>query len=101
MTGLNDTISGTSTLRPLTHLKLVLFVFGALVKWPVVAKPPDVVDLIEALNVVGDAVTLKDVLAVWDWCDSIDLQICMKVRQGTCPLNTNYCYIILYYICVT
>ncbi len=38
-------------------------------KWAVVAKSPDVVNLIEALDVVRDAVTLQDVLAVWDWCD--------------------------------
>lgn len=66
------------------HLKFVFFVLGALVKWPVVAKPPDVVDLIEALDVIRDAVTLQDILAVWDWCDSIDLQIWTKIRQGIC-----------------
>lgn len=75
-----------STLWPLAHLKFVFFVFGALVKWAVVAKSPDVVNLIEALDVVGDAVALQDVMAVWDWCDSIDLKICMKVRQGTCNM---------------
>lgn len=76
-----------------THLKLVLFVFGALVKRPVVAKPPDVVDLIEALDVVGNAVPLQDVLAVWDWCDSIDLQICMKVGQGTSNVSFEHKHI--------
>lgn len=81
------------TLQPLTHLKLILFVFGALVKWSVVAKPPDVVDLIEALDVVRDTVTLQDVLAVWDWCDSIDLQICMKVRQETCNMSFEHKHI--------
>lgn len=65
-----------------SHLELVLFVLGAFVKRPVVAKPPDVVDFIEALDVVVDAVALQDVLAVGDGCDGVYLQVWMKGCQG-------------------
>ena len=68
------------------YLELVLLVLGALVEGPVVAEPPDVVDLVEALDVVGDAVPLQDVLALWDGADGVDLQVCacaaVKARNG-------------------
>lgn len=63
------------TLQPLTHLKLILFVFGALVKRPVIAKPPNMVDFVEALDVVGHSVSLQDVLVFRDRTNSINLQI--------------------------
>lgn len=78
----------------MAHLELVLFVLGAFVKRPVVAIPPDVVDFIEALDVVVDAIALQDVLAVGDRCDGVDLQVWMKGCQGapeTCFLNVNKC----------
>lgn len=43
---------------PPSYLELVLLVFGALVKRPVVSEPPDVIELVEALDVVGHAVPL-------------------------------------------
>ena len=60
------------TLR-VSHLELVLLVLGALVKWPVVSEPPDVVDLIEALDVVRHSVSLQHVLALWDGAHRVDL----------------------------
>lgn len=60
------------TLR-VPHLELVLFVLGALVKRPVVSEPPDVVDLVEALDVVRHSVSLQHVLALWDGAHRIDL----------------------------
>lgn len=57
------------------HLELVLFVLGALVERPVVAEPPDVINFVEAFNVVGHAVPLQDVLVVRDRTDRIDLEV--------------------------
>lgn len=60
---------------PASYLELVLLVFGALVKRPVVSEPPDVIELVEALDVVGHAVPLQHVLTLWDGRDGIDLQV--------------------------
>lgn len=57
------------------HLKLVLLVFGALVERAVIAETPDVVDFVEALDVVRNAIPLEDVLAIWDWSHCVDLQV--------------------------
>lgn len=60
---------------PPSYLELVLLVFGALVKRPVVSEPPDVIELVEALDVVRHAVPLQHVLALWDGRDGVDLQV--------------------------
>lgn len=57
------------------HLKLILLVFGALVERTVIAETPDVVDFVEAFDVVRYAVSLEDVLAVWDWSHCVDLEV--------------------------
>lgn len=57
------------------HLKLILLVFGALVERAVITETPDVVDFVEALDVVRNAVPLEDILAVWDWSNCVDLQV--------------------------
>lgn len=64
-------------ISPLSHpyLELILLVFGALVKWPVVSEPPDVIELVEAFDVVRHSVSLEHVLTLRDGGYSIDLQI--------------------------
>lgn len=61
------------------YLKLVLLVFGALVERAVIAETPDVVDFVEALDVVRNAIPLEDVLAVWDWSYCVDLQVWVRI----------------------
>lgn len=58
------------------YLELVLLVFGALVEGPVIPEPPDVVELVEALDVVGHPVPLQHVLALWNRRHSVNLQVC-------------------------
>lgn len=60
---------------PHTYLELVLLVFGALVKRPVISEPPDVIELVEAFDVVGHSVSLQHVLTLRDGSDGIDLQV--------------------------
>lgn len=57
------------------YLELVLLVFGALVEGPVVSEPPNVIKLVEALDVVGNAVSLQHVLTFWDGSHRVDLQV--------------------------
>lgn len=57
------------------YLELVLLVFGALVEGPIVSEPPDVIELVEALDVVGHAVALQHVLALGDRRHGVDLQV--------------------------
>lgn len=59
----------------LSYLELVLLVFGALVKGPVVSEPPDVIELVETFDVVRHSVSLQHILALRDWRDGIDLQV--------------------------
>lgn len=58
------------------YLELVLLVFGALVEGPVISEPPDVVELVEALDVVGHPVSLQHVLALRNWRHGVNLQVC-------------------------
>ena len=69
-------------------LELILLVLGALVEGPVIAEPPDVVDLVEALDVVGDAVPLQHILALGDGRDCVDLQVWdqSELRQKPHPI---------------
>lgn len=60
------------------YLELVLLVFGALVEGSVVSEPPDVVELVEALDVVGHPVSLQHVLALWNRCHRVNLQVCAR-----------------------
>lgn len=57
------------------YLELILFVFGALVKGPVISEPPDVIELVEAFDVVRHSVSLQHILTLWDGGYSIDLQV--------------------------
>lgn len=57
------------------YLELILLVFGALVKGPVVSEPPDVIELVEAFDVVRHSVSLQHILTLWDGGYSIDLQV--------------------------
>lgn len=57
------------------YLELVLLVFGALVKGPVVSEPPDVIELVEAFDVVRHAVSLQHILALGDGGYGVDLQV--------------------------
>ncbi len=57
------------------YLKLILLVFGALVKGPVISEPPDVIELVEAFDVVRHSVSLQHVLALWDGGYGVDLQV--------------------------
>lgn len=59
----------------LPYLELVLLVFGALVKGPVISEPPDVIELVEAFDVVRHSVSLQHILTLWDGGNSIDLQV--------------------------
>lgn len=58
-----------------TYLELILLVFGALVKGPVISEPPDVIELVEAFDVVRHSVSLQHVLTLWDGGDCVDLQV--------------------------
>lgn len=62
------------------YLELVLLVFGALVEGPVISEPPDVVELVEALDVVGHPVSLQHVLALRNRRHGVDLQVCARQR---------------------
>lgn len=44
--------------RNFLYLKLILLVFGALVKGPVISEPPDVIKLVEAFDVVRHSISL-------------------------------------------
>ena len=57
------------------YLELVLLVFGALVEGPVISEPPDVIELVEAFDVVRHSVSLQHILALGDGGYSIDLQV--------------------------
>lgn len=57
------------------YLKLVLLVFGALVEGSVVSEFPDVIELVEAFDVVRHAVSLQHVLALRDGSYGVDLQV--------------------------
>lgn len=59
----------------LSYLELILLVLGAFVKRPVVSEPPDVIELVEAFDVVRHSVSLQHVLTLWDGCYSVDLQV--------------------------
>lgn len=67
------------------HLELVLLVFGALVEGPVISEPPDVVELVEALDVVGHPVPLQHVLALWNGRHGVNLQVCAcrRLREAS------------------
>lgn len=69
------TLYSFSAFYCLSYLELVLLVFGALVKGPVVSEPPDVIELVETFDVVRHSVSLQHVLALRDWRDGIDLQV--------------------------
>lgn len=60
---------------PLPYLELILLVFGALVKGPVISEPPDVIELVETFDVVRHSVSLQHILTLRDGGYSIDLQI--------------------------
>lgn len=57
------------------YLELVLLVFGSLVKGPVISEPPDVIELVEAFDVVRHSISLQHFLTLWDGGYSVDLQI--------------------------
>lgn len=57
------------------YLKLVLLVFGTLVKGPVVSEPPNVIKLVEAFDVVRHPISLQHILTLWDGSNSVDLQV--------------------------
>lgn len=42
---------------------------------PVVSEPPDVIELVEAFDVVRHSVSLQHVLALRDGGDGVDLQV--------------------------
>lgn len=63
------------------YLKLIVLVLWAFVERPVVAELADVVDSVEALYAVRDAVHLQHVDVVRDGSHSIDLQICTSPCQ--------------------
>lgn len=66
------------------YLELILLVFGALVKRPVISEPPDVIELVEAFDVVRHTVSLQHILTLWDGRYSIDLQVCRpQVKKAT------------------
>lgn len=44
-------------------------------KGPVISEPPDVIELVEAFDVVRHSVSLQHILALWDGGYSIDLQV--------------------------
>ena len=58
-----------------SYLELVLLVFGALVKGPVVSEPPDVIELIEAFDVVRHSISLQHILTFRDGRHGVDLQV--------------------------
>lgn len=58
-----------------SHLELVVSVFGSFVKRSIVAEASDVVHSVEALNAVRNPVHLKDADALWNGCDGVDLQV--------------------------
>lgn len=59
------------------YLELILLVFGAFVKGTVISEPPNVIELVEAFDVVRHSVSLQHILTLWDWGYSIDLQVWM------------------------
>lgn len=57
------------------YLELILLVFGAFVKGPVVSEPPDVIELVETFDVVRHAVSLQHILTLRDGGYGVDLQV--------------------------
>lgn len=57
------------------YLEFIFLVFCALVEWSVIAELPDVIHFIEAFDVVGDPLSLQDLLALRNGSHSIYLQI--------------------------
>lgn len=70
---LNSTFPVISFLSP--YLELILLVFGALVKGPVISEPPDVIELVEAFDVVRHSVSLQHVLTLRDGGYGVNLQV--------------------------
>ena len=58
-----------------SHLELIVSVFGSFVERSVVSKAADVVDPVEALDAVGDSVHLEDADAVRHRSHGVDLQV--------------------------
>lgn len=65
----------TNSGRRTAHLELIISVFGSFVEGPVVTEAPNVVDPVEALDAIGDAVHLEDADAVRHWGDCVDLEV--------------------------
>lgn len=57
------------------YLELILLVFGSLVKGPVISEPPDVIELVEAFDVVRHSISLQHILTLRDGGNSVDLQV--------------------------
>ena len=72
-------------MSPPPYLELILLVFCAHVKRPVISEPPDVIELVEAFDVVRHSVSLQHVLTLGDGGYGIDLQVCRhrKLRKST------------------
>lgn len=62
-------------MRKAQYLEFILFIFSAFVEGPVVAEFPDVIHFVEAFDVVGDALSLQDLLALGNGGHGVDLQI--------------------------
>lgn len=60
---------------PSPYLELILLVFGALVKGPVISEPPDVIELVEAFDVVRHSISLQHILTLRDGGYGVDLQV--------------------------
>lgn len=61
------------------YLEFILLIFSSFVEWPIIAKSPNMIHFIEAFDVVWDAFSLQDLLALRDGSHSIDLQICIQM----------------------
>lgn len=57
------------------YLELILLVFGALVKGSVISESPDVIELVEAFDVVRHSISLQHILTLRDGGYSVDLQV--------------------------
>lgn len=76
-------------LSPPPYLELIFLVFGALVKGPVISEPPDVIELVEAFDVVRHSVSLQHVLTLWDGGYSVDLQVWKHRKLGKVPRESD------------
>lgn len=59
----------------MSHLELIISVFGSFVERSVVTETPNVVDPVEALDAIGDSVHLEDADVVRHRCYCVDLEV--------------------------